>query len=77
MATAQEVPERLRSQALRALASLFGPDDATRLHVLGSDGEHVDLQVAESAVRGSTAAWRVLGTYRLRVTVEALEATGA
>ena len=77
MATAQDVPERLRSQALRALASPFGLDDATKLHVLGSDGEHVDLQVAESAVRGSTAAWRVLGTFRLRVTVESLEATGA
>ena len=77
MATAQEVPEKLRSQALRALGLLAGPDDAMKLQVLGSDGEHVDLQVAESAVRGSTTAWRVLGAYRLSVTVEALEATGA
>ena len=77
MATAQEIPERLRSQALRALGLLAGHDDATRFQVLGSDGEHVDLQVAESAVRGSTAAWRVLGTYRLRVSIEALGATDA
>ena len=77
MATAQEVPEKLRSQALRALGLLAGPGDATKFQVLGSDGEHVDLQVAESAVRGSTAAWRVLGTYRLRVSIEALGATGA
>lgn len=71
------VPEVLRSQALGALASLGGTDDVTKLYVLGSDGEHVDLQVTESTVRGSAAAWRVLGTYRLRVSVEALEATDA